>query len=250
MKRFTTALMLGTAACLATPAAAFDITAMSAEEKTAFGQAVREYMIENPEVLIEVISTLEARQAEDAAKTDQQLIADNSDALYNDGFSWVGGNPEGDLTMVEFIDYRCGVCRQFNTEVHEAVENDGNIRLVLKEFPILGEDSVRSSRFAIAVLQVAGSDAYEQAHHALMALRSPATDTALEEIANDIGVDSATVMAKMDSDDVTNVLRENQKLGQQMAIQGTPSFVIGDQFLRGVPRAGISQTIAEVRENM
>ncbi|PWG73785.1 disulfide bond formation protein DsbA, partial [Enterococcus hirae] len=81
--------------------------------------------------------------------------------------------------MVEFIDYRCGVCRQFNAEVHDAVEEDGNIRLILKEFPILGEESVLSSRFAISVHQISGDEAYKKAHDALMALRAPATDESL-----------------------------------------------------------------------
>ncbi|WP_411839187.1 DsbA family protein [Paracoccus sp. ME4] len=248
MRRLTAALLLG--ATLSTPAAAFDISAMSPEEKEAFGTAVRDYLMENPEVLIESINVLESRQAQDAATTDLQLVQQHQADLFEDEASWVGGNPEGDLTMVEFIDYRCGVCRQFNQEVHDAVEEDGNIRLILKEFPILGEDSVRSSRFAIAVLQEAGPEAYAKAHDALMALRTPATPAALEEIAGDIGIDAPAVMARMDSDDVTAVLAANQALGQAMAIQGTPTFVIGDQMLRGVPRAGVAETIAQIRETM
>ena len=250
MTRLTAAFFLGTSLALSAPAMAFDISAMTDDEKAAFGEAVRDYLMENPQVLIESINVLENRQAQDAAQTDLQLVEANSDALFDDGHSWVGGNPDGDLTMVEFIDYRCGVCRQFNAEVHDAVEKDGNIRLILKEFPILGEESVLSSRFAISVHQIAGDEAYETAHDALMALRTPATDESLRGIAEEIGVDADAIMAHMDTDAVNMVLQKNHELGQTMAIQGTPTFVIGDQMLRGVPRAGVAQTIAQIRESM
>lgn len=250
MTRLTAAFFLGTSLALSAPAMAFDISAMTDDEKAAFGEAVRDYLMENPQVLIESINVLENRQAQDAAQTDLQLVEANSDALFDDGHSWVGGNPDGDLTMVEFIDYRCGVCRQFNAEVHDAVEEDGNIRLILKEFPILGEESVLSSRFAISVHQIAGDEAYKKAHDALMALRAPATDESLRGIAEEIGVDADAIMAHMDTDAVNTVLQKNHELGQTMAIQGTPTFVIGDQMLRGVPRAGVAQTIAQIRESM
>lgn len=250
MTRLTAAFFLGTSLALSAPAMAFDISAMTDDEKAAFGEAVRDYLMENPQVLIESINVLENRQAQDAAQTDLQLVEANSDALFDDGHSWVGGNPDGDLTMVEFIDYRCGVCRQFNAEVHDAVEEDGNIRLILKEFPILGEESVLSSRFAISVHQIAGDEAYKKANDALMALRAPATDESLRGIAEEIGVDADAIMAHMDTEAVNMVLQKNHELGQTMAIQGTPTFVIGDQMLRGVPRAGVAQTIAQIRESM
>ncbi len=250
MTRLTAAFFLGTSLALSAPAMAFDISAMTDDEKAAFGDAVRDYLMENPQVLIESINVLESRQAQDAAQTDLQLVQANSDALFDDGHSWIGGNPEGDLTMVEFIDYRCGVCRQFNAEVHDAVKEDGNIRLILKEFPILGEESVLSSRFAISVHQIAGDEAYQKAHDALMTLRAPATDESLRSVAEEIGVDADAVMAHMDTDAVNMVLLKNQELGQTMAIQGTPTFVIGDQMLRGVPRVGVAETIAQIRESM
>lgn len=250
MTRLTAALLLGASTAIASPALAFDISAMTGDEKAAFGQAVRDYLMENPQVLIESINVLEARQAEAATRSDLELVAANRQALFEDGHSWVGGNPDGDLTMVEFIDYRCGVCRQFNQEVHDAVEEDGNIRLILKEFPILGQDSELSSRFAIAALQTGGDDAYLAAHDALMALRSPASPEALRGIADKIGIDADEVLARMSSDAVTEALDQNRQLGESMAIQGTPTFIIGDQMLRGVPRAGVAATIAQIRDNM
>lgn len=245
MKRLIAALLL-----TATPVMAFDINAMTEAEQEAFGQAVRDYLMANPEVLIESINVLEERRAADAVANDKQLVAEFEDEIFDDGHSWVGGNPDGDLTMVEFIDYRCGVCRQFNQEVHDLVEADGNIRLVLKEFPILGQDSDASARFAVAVKQIAGDEAYMKAHDALITLRGAATEDALTKIAGEIGVDAKEVLAAMSSDAVSEVLRSNHELGQKMAIQGTPSFVIGSELLRGVPQAGLTATVADIRSKI
>lgn len=213
MKRLIAALLL-----TATPVMAFDIQAMSDTEKAAFGEAVREYLMANPEVLIELINVLEERRAAESVQNDSQLVAANREAIFNDGHSWVGGNPDGDLTMVEFIDYRCGVCRRFNQEVHDLVAADGNIRLILKEFPILGQDSEASSRFAVAVKQIAGDDAYMKAHDELITLRGPATLEALKEVADRIGVDGEAIIQHMNTEDVTSVLRENRQLAERMAI--------------------------------
>lgn len=245
MKRLIAALLL-----TATPVMAFDIQAMSDTEKAAFGEAVREYLMANPEVLIESINVLEERRAAELVQNDSQLVAANREAIFNDGHSWVGGNPDGDLTMVEFIDYRCGVCRRFNQEVHDLVAADGNIRLILKEFPILGQDSEASSRFAVAVKQIAGDDAYMKAHDELITLRGPATLEALKEVADRIGVDGEAIIQHMNTEDVTSVLRENRQLAERMAIQGTPTFVIGDELLRGVPQAGLTAVVKQIRDEM
>ncbi|SNT71842.1 DsbA family protein [Paracoccus seriniphilus] len=242
MKRLIAALLL-----TATPALSLDLSAMSDSEKTAFGKAVREYLMANPEVLIESINVLEERRAAETVQNDQQLVAANKDALFNDGHSWVGGNPEGDLTIVEFIDYRCGVCRRFNEEVHDLVEKDGNIRLILKEFPILGQDSDTSARFAVAVKQIGGDEAYMKAHDELIALRSPATIEALKKIADKIGMDADEVVNTMNTDSINDILRQNRQLAERMAIMGTPTFVVGDELLRGVPQAGLTSTVAEIR---
>lgn len=243
MKRLIAALLL-----TATPVMAFDIQAMSDTEKAAFGEAVREYLMANPEVLIESINVLEERRLANKSENDKELVAANHDAIFDDGHSWIGGNPDGDLTMVEFIDYRCGVCRRFNQEVHDVVAADGNIRLILKEFPILGQDSDTSARFAVAVKQIAGDEAYVKAHDALIELRAAPTLDALKKIAADIGVDGETVINTMNTEDVTAVLRANHQLAERMKIMGTPTFVIGDELLRGVPQAGLTATVQAIRD--
>ena len=117
-------------------------------------------------------------------------MTDHKADLFADQASWVGGNPDGDITVVEFMDYRCGYCRKAYQEVEDLVKADGNIRLVLKEYPILGEDSVTSARFAIAVLQLHGNDAYKKAHDALITLRGAPDAETLGRLATDLGFDA------------------------------------------------------------
>ena len=248
MTRLIATALLGST-LLAMPAMAFDISSMSDSEKEDFGKAVREYLMANPEVLVESIGVLEERQAVQSADNDRKLVATNKDAIFEDGHSWVGGNPDGDITVVEFLDYRCGYCRQFNDQVHALVEKDANVRLILKEYPILGQDSEISARFAVAVKQIGGDEVYMKAHDALMALRGPASLEALGKIAGDIGVDADEVINLMNTESVTEVLRSNRQLGERMAIQGTPTFIVGEEMLRGVPQTGLEAVVKKVRED-
>lgn len=233
---------------LISPAVAGGLGNMTAEEKAAFRAEVRAYLIENPEVLTEAADVLQARQDAAAAARDVQLLAENQEAILNDGVSWVGGNLNGDITVVEFMDYRCGYCRKAYQEVEELVKSDGNIRLVLKEYPILGEDSVTSARFAVAVLQLHGGDAYKRAHDALISLRGAPDAATLTRLADSLGLPAQPILDRMMADDVTSVLAANQSLGKVMDISGTPTFVIDQSLLRGyVPLDGMRQIVADER---
>jgi len=215
------------------PAQALDLNALSAAEKAEFGAQVREYLLENPEVIIEAINILEERNAAAEAEADKQLVAANADALFNDGYSWVGGNPDGDITLVEFMDYRCGYCRRAVPEVASLLSEDGNIRLVIKELPILGEASVISSRFAVATKQVAGDDAYKQVHDALLEFGGEPNEVTLRRLSDGLGLDSDAILAAMNSDEVTEEINQTRELARKMNISGTPSFVLGTEMLRG-----------------
>ncbi|WP_375227560.1 DsbA family protein [Roseobacter sp. S98] len=230
---------------LAAPAQALDLNAMSDAERDAFGNQVREYLMENPEVIMEAVRALEARQAEAQAEADVALVADNADALFDDGFSYVGGNPDGDIVLVEFMDYRCGFCKRAFGEVEKLLESDGNIRFVVKEFPILGEQSVLASRFAIATQMVAGDEAYKAVHDALMSFNGDITLASLRRLADTYGVDTAAVEAKMDNEEVTDRIRSTRALAQQLQITGTPTFVLQDELLRGYLPFDQLQTIVE-----
>ncbi|WP_170472647.1 DsbA family protein [Ruegeria arenilitoris] len=227
------------------PVLALDLSALSDDEKAEFGAQVREYLLENPEVIIEAINILEQRNAVAEAEADKQLVAANQEELFNDGYSWVGGNPDGDITLVEFMDYRCGYCRRAVPEVASLLESDGNIRLVIKELPILGEASIMSSRFAVATKQVAGDDAYKQVHDALLEFSGEPNEVTLRRISDGLGLDSDAIIVAMDSDDVTAEINQTRELARKMNISGTPSFVLGTEMLRGFLPADQMRQIAD-----
>jgi protein-disulfide isomerase len=202
-------------------------------ERTDFRAEVRAYLLENPEVLMEAIAVLESRQAEAETTRDERLATLNADALVNDGFSYEGGNLDGDITIVEFIDYRCSFCRRAHPEVAELISSDGNIRIITKEFPILGQQSVLASQFAVATKIVAGDAAYKQVSDALMNLRSDVTPASLSSLASAFDLDTDAIFAEMESPAVQQVLANNRALGERMQISGTPTFVFGDQMVRG-----------------
>lgn len=233
---------------LALPAAALDLDAMSDEERAAFGKAVREYLMENPQVIMEAVQVLEQRQAEAQAQTDKSLVSSNAGAIFEDGYSYVGGNPDGDITLVEFLDYRCGYCRRAHPEVAKLLNSDGNIRLIVKEFPILGDQSVLASRFAIATKQVEGDAAYKEMSDTLMEFTGDITLPALERMASTIGLDAGAIAAQMNSEEVTQVIRDTRALAQRLQISGTPTFVLEDELLRGyLPYDQLSQIVDEKR---
>jgi protein-disulfide isomerase len=229
---------------LATPAAALDLSAMSDSERKAFGEAVRGYLLENPAVLMEAIAILEQQRETDAAQRDLALLRDNADAIFNNPADWAGGNPKGDITVVEFVDYRCGYCRKAHDEVSQLVDTDGNIRLVMKEFPILGEDSLTSARFAIAVRRLGGDAAYKTAHDGLIALKGPVDAAALGRLAAQVGLEMDRIAAEMASPAVADIIRANHELASLLDINGTPTFVIRETMVRGyVPLDGMRQIV-------
>lgn len=244
MKAILTAALL--TAC-ALPAQALDLARMSDAEKADFGNAVREYLMANPEVLVESINAMEQRRVADEAQNDKVLVQTNKDAIFDDGHSWVGGNPDGDVTLVEFVDYRCGYCKKVNPELEELVTKDGNIRFIIKEFPILTAESEMAARFAVALHQVAGADAYKKAHDALMASRGPVNLESLSTLAKEVGADPKPVLDRMNGEEVVAVLRANKQLAQAMNIQGTPTFIIEGEMLRGVPQSGLASVIEQIR---
>mgnify|MGYP000441952955 FL=1 len=236
-------------ALIAGPAQATDLTQMSDAERAAFRAEVRAYLMDNPEVIFEAAQQLEQRQAEAEAKADLEMVKANSEEIFHDGFSWVGGNPDGDITLVEFMDYRCGYCRKAVPEIAALLEKDGNIRLIVKEFPILGEASMISSRFAIATKQVAGDEAYGQVHDALMEMQGDLTDVVLRRLAEGLGLDAEAILAKMESPEVTEEIAKTRALAQKLRISGTPTFVLEDELLRGyLPAAHLETIVSEKRE--
>lgn len=238
-------LAFALATLIAVPALAQE---MSETERAEFRAEVRAYLLENPEVLMEAIAVLENRERDAQASADQTLAQSYATELGDDGYSYVGGNPEGDVVLVEFMDYRCGYCRRAFAEVEALIAADSNIRFVLKEFPILGEQSVMAARFAIATQIVEGDDAYKDVHDALMTINADITLPTLTRLAEGLVLDTDAILAEMDSAAVTERINTTRDLAQALQITGTPTLVMNDQMLRGyVPLAQMQQIVASLR---
>lgn len=236
------------AAALALPVSAMDLTELTDAERAQFRAEVRSYLMENPEVIMEAVALLQSREAEQQAKTDLTLVSDNAAAIFDDGYSWVGGNPDGDIVLVEFLDYRCSYCKKAHSEVAKMLEVDGNIKWIVKELPILGDQSVLASRFAVATKQIAGGDSYGDLLDALMTFNGDVSLPALRRLAETFGLDADAIEARMNSDEVTQEIAETRALAEKLNITGTPTFVLHDELLRGyLPYDQMMAVVAEKR---
>lgn len=240
-------LALALAMTVATPAFAQEV--MTDAERTAFRDEVRAYLMENPEVIMEAVGILQQREEEAKAGNDVTLARTYAGQLHDDPNSWVGGNIDGDITVVEFMDYKCGYCKKAYPEVANLLTTDGNIRYIVKEFPILGDQSMLAAQFAIATKLVAGDEAYETVHNTLMEFRGDITDDMLTKLGDSLDLDTAAITVEMAGAEVAKIINDNRLLGQAMQISGTPTFVVQDQMLRGyVPFDQMVQIVAQIRD--
>jgi protein-disulfide isomerase len=205
---------------------------------------VREYLLREPEIVYQALEELQRRQAEAEAARQQAAIAENQRELLNDPASPVGGNPDGEVTLVEFFDYRCGYCRRVVSSMRALLDEDRELRVVFKELPVLGPDSERAARAALASRRQGG---YVPFHFALMA----ADDLSLQGIraaAEAVGLDADRLEADMAAPEVNAAIQANYALANELGIEGTPAFVIGKQLIPGaVDKARLEELIQEAR---
>lgn len=250
MKFLKITLFAGLSLLMTTFAQAEGLTDMTDEEREIFRAEVRAYLLDNPDVILEAIQVLEERQAADEAQGDLDLVINNFEDLVNDGYSFVGGNPNGTITIVEFSDYRCAFCKRAHDEVLALLSANDDLRLVLKEFPILGPDSTLSARAALSIL-VHQPEYYEEFNDNLMRHSGPVNEQTLSRLAADSDADSALMLTHMNDDVVTEMIASNHLLGQKMQITGTPTFVIGPEMLRGfMPADGMQQYVDNARAKL
>lgn len=242
------ALAVGAAAVTgpATSARAADEALTPAQEE-AVRALVRDYILENPGIIAEAIDRLRARQqaAADAAQAD--AVKAHREQLVNDPDSPVMGNPAGDVTMVEFFDYQCGYCKAVYPAIMDAVDDDSDLRVVMKEFPILGPASVYAARAALAAR---AQDKYAEFHDALMTLKGALSEEVVDRTAVGIGLDLDRLKADMADPSVDEEISQNMVLARALQIGGTPAFVIGDTLLPGaVPLERLVEEIEKARRN-
>lgn len=237
---------LALSAALTAPAAAqdFDIENMTETEREAFGEAVRSYLLDNPLVIREAIEVLQQRQDAEERAAESARVRQYLAALHDTTYSWSGGNPDGDVTVVEFLDYRCGFCKRAHPAVKEALETDGNFRLIVKEYPILGPDSEAAGRMAMAAYRIDPS-LYPQLNDELMAFRGELTETMAYRIADQLGYDVAELKALASSSEIEAEIEKTYRLAEALGVRGTPTFIVGDRIVRGALPAG--DLVAEIQ---
>ncbi|MGX1501059.1 protein-disulfide isomerase [Labrenzia sp. MBR-25] len=196
----------------------------------AFERRVRDYLVANPEVLVEAMQNLERKQREAEQTEAQAALAIHRDELLNSPESPVGGNPQGDVTMVEFFDYNCPYCRQVAPAMVAAEEGDPRLRIVYKEFPILGPNSVFAARAALAARK---QSLYPQFHKAMMQVSGTADEEQVMAIASQVDLDVERLRVDMADPAIDAEIERNLALARALRINGTPGFVIGEEILRG-----------------
>jgi protein-disulfide isomerase len=209
-----------------------DAPAMSskAAELDPFEQRVREYLLKNPEVIIEALRILQERQRAAEAENSKRTIAERSDEILNDPAAPVGGNAVGDVTLVEFFDYNCPYCRRVAPTVTELEEADPDLRLVYKEYPILGPGSEFAARAALASRR---QGKYVPFHNALMRATEQVTEETVIQIARGAGLDTKQLRADMQDPAIQEAIARNLQLANALGITGTPSFIIGQEVVPG-----------------
>ncbi len=195
---------------------------MSPDQQKQVEKIVHDYLINNPEVLVEASQALQQKQQQNVQQQAKAAISENASQLFGGKLS-VAGNPKGNVTLVEFFDYQCIHCKKMSPVVSELIKKDSNLRVIYKEFPIFGESSETASKVALAA---AMQGKYMQMHEALLKLDQRLDDKLVMSTAKSVGLNMTTLQKDMNSKVVTDALAENRALAEKMHLMGTPAFVV------------------------
>jgi protein-disulfide isomerase len=244
------ALALG----LATPALAQTATAPAAApftdaQRSAIEGIIKDYLIKNPDVLQEALAESEKRQVETQRLAQAAALKESRELLVNGKHDVVGGNPNGDVTLVEFFDYNCGYCRKALTDLQTLIKSDPKLRVVIKDFPVLGQESLEASQVAVAVAQQLKGDKLFEFHQKLLESKGRVNGAKALDVAKQMGLDTGKLQKDMASPEVKAVIAENRGLGDRLGLSGTPAFIVGDEVIPGaVGVEPMRKTIADVRQ--
>lgn len=218
----------------------------SDQQKQELGDLIRSYLLEHPELVREMAERLEAKDQEEELLARTEGLAKQKDLVFKLAGDAVVGNTDGDVTIVEFMDYNCGWCKRSVGEVQALLAKDPKLRVVLKEFPIFGQHSEFAARAALASRK---QDKYWSFHQALFSHEGQITEEVVREIAKAEGLDIAKLETDMKSKDVLETISANYELAKTLKLNGTPAFIVDDKVFPGyLPLAELENSIAAVRE--
>lgn len=212
-------------------------------------QIVREYILQNPEIVREALVELENRAQRAQAEARSAAIAVEQDALLTSDNDVVLGNPEGDVTLVEFFDFNCGYCKRALPDVQALIAADSQLRVVLKDFPILGPGSVGAAKVVLAVKRQGDEEIARDLHVRLLQLQGQVNEERALSLAQDLGLDVDRIKEDMEDPAIEVLISSNLALAQRLGLTGTPSFIVGDQIIEGaVGEAPLAEAIRSVRQ--
>lgn len=227
------AITIAAAMLLAWPAAA-SAQSFSADQRREIETIVKDYLIAHPEVMQDVLAAVDKHQKDAEAQKTAATIKANKATLFNSPHEVVLGNPHGSVTAVEFFDYNCAFCKHALPDMLKLLQTDANLRFVLKEFPVLGPGSVEAAHVAVAArMQDPTGAKYIEFHQKLLGGRGAADMARALAVAKEVGFDMARIQKDMNSPEVKTTIDEDMKLADELGIDGTPSYVIGDQLVVG-----------------
>ena len=237
--------LAGAALLAAAPLVALHAAEFTPEQKNGIEQVVHDYLVAHPEVLQEAMAELEKRQQAAEAEKHKDAVKEHAKALFSSPHQVVLGNPDGKVTFVEFFDYNCGFCKRAMTDMLTLLKDDPKLKVVLKEFPVLGPGSLEAAQVAVAVrMQDKTGKKYLEFHQKLLGGRGEANKARALAVAKDVGMDMSRLQKDMESPEVKATLQENFTLAEALGLNGTPSYVIGDKVVVGA--VGLPQLQAEV----
>ncbi|MFT3731698.1 MAG: DsbA family protein [Hyphomicrobium sp.] len=202
------------------------------EQKKALGDIIKDYLVKNPEIMFEIQNALDEKSQKEQDAKLKAFMATNAKTIYRSAGSSVAGDPNGDVTVVEFFDYNCGYCKRGLPEVQKLIEGDKKVRFVFKELPILSKGSEEAARVALAA-KLQGK--YWEFHQALLGSKAQANEASALKVAESLGLDMNKIKADMASDAVKNELQSDLQLAKQLGVNGTPHFLVGDKSIPGAP---------------
>ncbi len=200
--------------------------AFTPQQKQAIEKIIHQYLVKNPNVLVEASRSLQQQQMAEAEKAALGAISKNKQALFANPATPSVGSQNPQVVLVEFFDYQCGHCKAMNDVIQKLVKQDSNLKVVFKELPIFGANSRFAAKMALAA---AKQNKYYEFHDALLAAKNPLTPAKVKEIAKKVGLNLNQLLEDMKSKAINDQLRQNFQLAQELKLVGTPAFVIANK---------------------
>ena len=244
LRRF---LLAGTIAAGLAGSGAVIAAEFSDEQRSEMGDIIKDYLLKNPEVLRDALQELQRREEVAEAQRAEKALTENAANIFRSEYDLVVGNPNGSVTMVEYFDYNCGYCKRALPDVLKLIDDDKDLRVVLKEFPILGPGSIFAARAALASRK---QGKYWEFHLAMLEQRGAINEAKVLKAAEKVGLDVEKLKADMEAPEVEKAISINMGIARELGINGTPAFIVGERIIPGaVGYRTLAGTVAEVRES-